>query len=199
MTAEQDSKQTFDPPFSERPVLGADVQLEPAIKAAPGRKYVEQERGITTDYVVSMYAGTALRRGVPSMPIATFYGPCAKQDAYLFAAGTELHETNRALAMLLEMLADHVEDATASALIVRNDPTYARAMAGAKIARMQARGVEVVEITGMVAIAGHQSPIMTQRMGIYEAMQWILSDRNTVTHVREAGPRDALAANELSA
>jgi hypothetical protein len=141
-----------------------------------------------------MYAGKALKQGVPTMPIASFYGPNAKADAQLFAAAREILETGKAMAMLADHLSDVLRSRTDGQLDLSAMPLYRRTQASAKLARLLAAGIEVVEIDG----TEHGKPIAYPRMPIRDAFLWLMVDSNDVHSIKTSFPLGILAVGELS-
>jgi hypothetical protein len=132
------------------------------------------------------------------MPIASFYGPEAEHDAKLFTAACELYETNHALSMMLAAFAQTVELVTEGQIDLAADTDYTRLMAAARLARMQATGVEVVEVSGTSTKRHNAEAFDRCRMPIREAFGLTLREDIKITRVSRVGRQDALVANELT-
>lgn len=170
--------------------LGQEETNATDLKATPGRLYAEFEPS-SQEYTVSMFAGRQLRRDVPQIPIATFYGPYCQHDAALFAAAAALYDTSRAQDMLIDVIAEFVDRSTEGKLKIDGlgDGIVRRVRFANALARMMALGVEVVEFCGTKA-DGKQ--LHAHRMPIREALVWLEVDGNHMTALREAGVSEAM-------
>lgn len=154
------------------------------LKAAPGRKYAEQDTGLGDQWTVSMYAGERLKRGVPSIPIASFYGLQMAEDAQLFAAASHMFEMLTAQEFLFEMIDDYVAKESEGKIQLSQHVIVRRVRSAAQLARWLALGVEVVEFSGSqggIALDKH-------RMAIRDAMLWLNRPENMMTALARATP-----------
>lgn len=157
---------------------GPDSEL----RAAPGRKFAEADH-LGQEWYVSMYAGTELRKDVPSIPIASFYGPHDRADAQLFAGAAHLYEVSKAQDMLYEAIHEFVAAAEGKVDII-NQPMVRKVRFAGQMARMLCQGVEVVVFCGHGADGAQ---FHKHKMPIRLAIAWLNHKDNVMTGLASAG------------